>query len=39
MRQVFPGHVRDFSGQIWVREKCEKVLQCPGFWNNAFYEI
>jgi len=22
MRQVFPGHVRDFSGQICVREKC-----------------
>jgi len=22
IRQVFPGHVRDFSGQICVREKC-----------------
>ena len=22
IRQVFPGHVRDFSGQLCVREKC-----------------
>jgi len=22
IRQVFPGHVRDFSGKICVREKC-----------------